>query len=254
MNLAEQLQELRVNILRDFSTQVSGASDQLWTDDALISYIKDAESRWFRGTMMLRDADTPSITQVTLQTGVSRYLLDPTVLSVLSARYNADTTDLARVGRSLVSEGTIAEAPFFDPNAYSALTPGRPRAFSTDELLVFEMKQRTSLTLYPAPTAAENGLKLYLRVARNTTRSYVLGGEAMNSESEVGDDYSLDVLEWAAYRALRNHDVDAGDPTDAATHKTAFEDAIEKCKDALRARLISNSSFTFGLNGFTWTR
>ena len=254
MNLAEQLNELRVNILRDFSTQVSGSTDQLWSDAALVGYIKDAESRWFRGTMMLRDADTPQYTQVTLATGVSRYILDPVVLSVISARFNTDSFDLSRIGRALLTEITIPDEPFFDPGNYQGLNPGRPRAISTDELLVFQTKQRTALTVYPAPTAQENGLKLYLRVARNTSRTYNLYGSDLTAESEVSDAYDLDVLEWAAYRALRNHDNDAGDSTDAATHKTAFEEAIEKCKSDLRARLISNSGFVFGTNGFTWTR
>lgn len=254
MNLAEQLQELRVNILRDFSTQVSGTTDQLWSDATLVSYIKDAESRWFRGTMMLRDADTPQYTQVTLATGVSRYMLDPLVLSVVSARFNTDSFDLSHIGRALLTEVTIPDEPFFDPGNYQGLNPGRPRAFSTDELTVYQTKQRVSLTVYPAPTSQENGLKLYLRVARNTARGYNLFGADLTTESEVSDAYDLDVLEWAAYRALRNHDNDAGDPTDASAHKTAFDDAIEKCKSDLRTRLISNSGFVFGANGFTWIR
>lgn len=254
MNLAEQLTELRVNILRDFSTQVSGSSDQLWSDDTLTGYIKDAESRWFRSTMMLRDADTPAYTQVTLATGVSRYMLDPLVLSVISARFNTDSFDLARIGRCLVTDVAPPDGPYFDPGYYSSTNPGRPQSFWTDELLVYQSKQRTSLTLSTPPSAQENGLKLYLRVARNTLRTYVLGGVDLQAESEVPDDYGLDVLEWAAYRALRNHDADAGDSTDAATHKTAFEDAIEKCKDDLRSRLVSNTSFVFGGNGFAWTR
>lgn len=254
MNLGAQLTELRTAILRDFSTLVSGPTDSLWTDDQLVGYIADAERKFCRETFILRDADTPAYCQVTLQTGVSRYLLDPLVLAVISARWNTDTFDLRRIGRMLVAEVSPPDNAWFDPSLYAPLSPGRPTAFSTDELLVYQSKARAALVIYPAPSATENGTVLNLRVARNTSRTYNLFGADINGVSEISDDYVYDVLEWAAYRALRHHDTDAGDPSDAATHKTAFEDAVEKCKRDLRSKLWGQTQISFGENGFTWTR
>ena len=252
MKLVDQLTELRHNVLRDFSTQVSGATDQLWSDETLLGYIADAEKMFCRRTMMLRDADTPQITQVTLLNGVSRYLLHPSILSVISGRWNVDTFDLKRIGRTLVTDLAPDDTLFFDPSNYAPLSPGRPTAFSTDELLTFNQNAATALVVYPAPSPTEDQSTLYLRVARAPLRCYTL--DDLDTASEISDDYVYDVLEWAAYRALRNHDVDAGDAADASTHKTAFDDAVERAKRDLRSRLLSNTQFLFGTNAFSWVR
>lgn len=254
MKLQDQLTELRRNILRDYSTQVYGTPDQQWSDETLVSYIGDAEKKFCRETFILRDADTPVVTQVRLQTGVSRYLLHPSIHAVVSARFDADTFDLKRVGRTLIMELAPPDTLFFDPSNFAPLSPGRPTAFSTDELLTFQSKARVALVAYPAPSSAENGKLVYLRAARAPLRGYTMSDGDLATESEISDDYVYDVLEWAAYRAMRNHDADASDPVDASAHKTAFEDAVEKCKADLRARLISNTQFIFGSNGFSWVR
>lgn len=252
MQLVDQLRELRRNILRDFSTQVSGNSDQLWSDETLVNYIGDAEKRFARATFILRDADTPAITQVTLQTGVSRYLLHPSVLSVISARYDVDSFDLKRIGRSLVAELAPSDTLFFDPSNYAPLSPGRPTAVSTDEMLSFQNAAAAAMVVYPAPSSVENGKQVFLRVARAPLRVYTL--DTLDSVSEISDDYVYDVLRWAAYRAMSNHDADAADPVDANAHKMAFDEAVERCKDDLRSRLLSNTQFVFGTNAFSWVR
>jgi hypothetical protein len=250
VNLLSQLDELRRAVLRDFSTQVSGATDQLWSDDQLVRYIADAERRWCRQTFCLRDADTPAYTQIPLVAGVGRYVLDPLILAVISARYHLDSFDLKRIGRSLVAEVGTQDSLWFDPGDWNALSPGRPDAYSTDELLTYQSQARGALTLYPAPSPQQDGLMLFLRVARNTLRDYT----DLESESEISDNYVYDVLEWAAYRALRNHDADAADPAEATAHKTAFEEAVEKCKGELRSMLFGQTQYVFGMNGFVWER
>lgn len=252
MKLGDQLNELRRNILRDYSTQVYGTSDQQWSDATLLSYIGDAEKKFCRETMILRDADTPAVTQVSLQAGVSRYLLHQATHAVVSARFDTDTFDIKRVGRTLIMELAPPDTIFFDPSNYAPLTPGRPTAFSTDELLTFQSKARVAMVLYPAPAAEQDGKTVYLRVARAPLSTY--DDTCLEKESEIPDDYVYDVLSWAAFRAMRNHDADSGDPTEASAHKTAFEAAVEKCKADLRSRLISNSQFVFGTNGFSWIR
>lgn len=254
MNLSDQLTELRRNVLRDFSTQVSGNTDQLWSDDVLVSYIGDAERRFCRHTSILRDADTPQVTQVVLHEGVSRYMLHSSIHAVISGRYDVDQFDLNRIGRTLLNDVVPIDTIFFDPSNFAQLSPGRPVAYSTDELLVFRSARATALVVYPVPRAEEEGKIIQLRVARGPLRSYSTSEYDLAMLSEIDEDYQLDVMEWAAYRALRNHDADAGDPADATTHRTAFEDAVEKCKSAMRSRLLSDAQFVFGTNAFTWVR
>jgi hypothetical protein len=56
----------------------------------------------------------------------------------------------------------------------------------------------------------------------------------MDATFETPEDYDLDVLEWAAWRALRNWDLDAEDRTKADQHKQAirgseWKSARRKC-------------------------
>ena len=159
---------------------------------------------------------------------------------------------MKRIGRSLLSDLAPPENLFFDPSNFSPLSPGRPKAYSTDELLAFQNVAATAMVVYPAPSATENALTVKLRVARLPLRSYTV--DALESASEIPDDYAYDVLEWAAYRAKRNQDADALDITVASKHKEMFDDAVLRCKEELRTRLLSNTQFVFGTNAFSWTR
>ena len=62
--------------------------------------------------------------------------------------------------------------------------------------------------------------------------------DALDAEPEVPDEYHLDLLEWATWRALRNHDADIdGDPANisivmarSSSHKKRFDEAVAECK------------------------
>lgn len=252
MNLDDQLSELRFNILRDRSDLIAGDTDSLWSDETLVRYIKDAERRFARETLVIRDSTTASVCQVILKQGVQDYPLDKSVLSVQSVRWDQDAFDLQRMGHALVLQYNPPEFLSVDPAAPFVIAPGRPLAYFMDETAVYAGRQRATLSVYPKPDVPQDGTIVYLRVTRLPLTDYSTNN--LNRESEIPEDYQLDVLEWAAYRAQRTFDADAGAPTSANDHKAAFEEAIAKAKLDAKRKMFSNMPWRYGNNGFGWVR
>lgn len=248
MTLEDLLDELRNTILRD------SAAPYLWTDPSLIRYIDDAQRRFARRTLCLRDATNADVTQVTLETGVYAYALHPSVLAVISARYDTDSSDLARVGHEQISGALAPDTLWFDINEVMGFPPGRPRAILTDEQIDTETpgKAAASLRVYPAPTADENGKVIYLRVARLPIVTFTENTLAVICE--IPEDYQLDILEWAAYRARRTYDADGGDFSKAESHKSRFEEAVKEAQTEIKRKLFAPMKWGFGRNGFTHSR
>lgn len=246
MNLEALLNELRGNVLRDDSGLASGPSDYLWDDETLVRYINDAYLRFARRTLSLRDASTPTVCEVPLDAGVFTYPLHASVLSVVSARYDTDEADLARVGRSLLMDTSRGDLPWFDPESMSTLQPGRPRAFSTDETVEHGI---VTLRVWPTPTADEAGKVLKLRVARKPLE--LLSLDETEAECELPEEYQIDMLSWAAYRALSTSDVD-GHSAAADKHKLRFEEAMQEVLKDMRRKMFAPTGWQFGQGGFAW--
>lgn len=256
MTLADQLDELRHNILRDNSDLIAGPDDQLWSDESLLRYIKDAELIFARRTFILRDSTTAQVTRVTLAEGVQDYRLHKSVVGVLSARYpgGGNPYDLQRSGRGLIMPATAsgaAQLDLFSPFV-AATTSGAPLAFYTDETAVFASAAITTLSVYPLPSATEAGQVLTLRVIRTPLCGYTM--DDLDRESEIPETYQLDVLEWAAYRAQRHFDGDAGAPTKSEAHRVAFEAAVDRALKDLRRQMFGRMPIQYGANGFSWER
>jgi hypothetical protein len=250
MNLESLLDELRGNVLRDNAELASGPDDQLWSDDTLVRFINDAQSRFARKTLALRDASTPEVVEVTLATGVSTYDLHEAVVAVQSARYDTSTIDISRVGRSLMSNLSVGDPPWFDPNTAEVWTPGPPRAFATDETISVETAGAVTMKVWPAPSSVENGKTVYLRVARKPLELFTI--DKLQAVCELPEEYQLDMLEWAAYRALRNSDID-GHSSRADKHETRFDSAVAEVLKEMRKKLFAPMSWQFGQNGFSWS-
>lgn len=259
MNLGEQLAELRFNVLRDRSDLIAGDTDSLWTDETLLRYIGDAERRFARRSLILRDATTPEVTQVMLKQGVQTYPLHRSLLAVISARYvNAvgAAYDLQRSGHALITQAAPLEALNWSPaDPYSTqLPPGDPLAYYTDETLVYNRAARMTLSVYPLPDVTQDGTRLYLRTIRLPLSGYCNIESDLARESELNEDYQLDVLEWAAYRAQRTFDGDAGAPTLAEQHKQAFLDALTQATREAKRKMFADTTLRYGANGFSWER
>lgn len=249
MTLDELLRELRENVLRDDAELASGPDDRLWSDETLIRYINDAQWRFARKTLSLRDASTPEVVEVPLVAGVSTYDLHDSILAVVSGKYDTDTTDLTRVGRTLLAAAQPVTPELFTPSSEDIYPPGRPVAFATDETTVIDTQGGMSMRVWPTPSAAEAGKLITLCVARTPLAKFSV--DDMTAECEIHDMYVLDMLSWAAYRALLNSDID-GHAANADRHEARFEKAALEVLRDVRRKLRAPIRWLHGQGGFTW--
>jgi len=255
MTLEELLSELRENILGDRSDRIDGDSDRLWSDATLVRYIEEAQRRFARRSLILRDSRTEDVVQVTLETGVTEYVLHSSVLMVVSAKLEGESYDLPRTGHSSLDEYRSPDLQFFDASQLTILAPGKPLAYTTDETLA--ESDDTSfgsvvLRVYPAPSATYNGDKILLRVARLPIER--LTAENLEAVPELPEIHHLEMLDWAAYLALRIVDVDAGFPTRAREFADSFEAHVAAAKATVKRKLLAPVRWGFGQGGYSWER
>lgn len=253
MQLGDLLHELRANILHDRSDRFEGTSDYLWDDRTLVRYINEAQRRFARLSLCLRDGSTTAVTRFTLQTGVRQYNLHASVISVLSVRMDGDAADLARAGHAALDTYRQPDTYFFDPSQLSTLAPGKPRAFSTDEQVSDTgagSKSIMSMRIYPTPSADANALQGSLRVVRLPINALTL--DNLNAEPEIPEDHHIEMLDWAAYLALRIVDADAGSPARAQEFAQTFAVHVKAARDLAMRKMFTPQPWGFGRNGFSW--
>lgn len=255
MNLQELLTELRENILHDRSDRVAGTPDYLWSDATLVRYINEAQKRLARRGLVIRDGTTAEVTQVALVAGQNEYPLHPSVLAVMSVRLTGDNADLARAGHAAFDTYHMPDPYFFDPSQIAQLPPGKPLAFATDEYLSaddYDSVSVPTLRIYPMPSDAYDGQIIRLRVVRLPLEELSLSRPT--ASPEVPSDHHLEMLDWAAYLALRIVDIDGGMPARANEFRASFEDHVKNARNAAMRKLFTPLQWGFGRNGFTWER
>jgi hypothetical protein len=258
MTLRELLEELRENILHDRSDQIAGASDYLWSDRTLVRYIDQAQRRMARQALILRDY----ISYFPTKPFEKAYKLPPYVIAVISARCLAlpsvspplpeDHSDLARAGHALFDTYHVPDTYFFDPGSLSALPPGKMLAFDTDEYLQEDDEGSLgtmTLRVFPAPDPLHIQ-PLRLRVLRLPKTHLTL--ENLDVSPEIPEEHHLDLLDWAAYLALRIVDVDEGMPSRAQEFMQTFEVHCLEARKIMMRKLFAVSAWGFGRNGFSW--
>ena len=254
MNLGDLIHELRHNILHDRSNEVDGdGADYLWSDTTLVRYIDAAQRRFARRALVIRDATTPQCCQVTLVALQTEYPLDPSVIGVISAKYGSDPADLARAGHSALGTYRAPDPYFFDTSNLSSLQPGKPVAYATDESVTADTNGTmavVNLRSYPAPTAAFIGSPINLRVVRMPLARLDL--TTLGQVPEVPEDYHLDMLDWAAYLALRIVDHDAGDPARANEFRASFEDHVKTARTEMLRKMFAPMQWGFGRSGWSY--
>ena len=258
MRTSELLAELRCHMLRDVSDQVAGASDYLWSDIGLIRYINEGQYRFARQTKCIRDATTPGICQFTTVDSQPFYTLDPHVISVLSVRMTGDTADMARAGHADLDTYRQPDTYFFDPSQLSSMPPGKPVAWTTDESVVqdtYGACTAIQLRLYPIPLTPYSGIVGNMRVARVPLT--LLSLSVPDGVPEIPEAHHMDILNWAAYLALRGVDLDVagGGAWDRAKEfRAAFDDAVNDMKRDAQSKMFRPLQWAFGRNGFSYER
>ena len=253
MILGELLQLLRGSILNDRSDRASGSSDYLWTDETLVTYINEAQRKFAAQGLVLRDGTTDEVTKITLVAGQSSYVLHDSVLAVISAKMATQDADLSRVGHAVLAAYRAPTDSWVDPATFQALPAGAPLAYSTDEGLQSvdsDSLSQITLRIHPTPSAAQDGNILRLRVVRKPLDKLAIGSPS--ASPEIPEDYHIEMLDWAAYLALRIVDDDAGSPKRAADFKATFEENVRKARTEVMRKLFAPMDWGFGRGGFSW--
>lgn len=253
MTLGELLKYLREAILNDRTDRVSGSSDYLWTDDTLVININEAQARFCRRGLVLRDGSTDEATLVTLREGVTEYPLHEAVLGVLSAKRVGQESDLTRVGHAVLAGYRNLSNSWVDPTDMRRLPPGPPIAYATDETLSDADSATFTqpvLRIYPTPTVEQAGQQVRLRVVRKPLCKLSLS--APSASPEIPEDYHIPMLDWAAHLALRIVDDDAGAPRRAMEFEAAFERHIREARTEVMRKLFAPMGHSFGQGGWSW--
>ena len=253
MNLGELLAELRSGMLNDRSDRASGTSDYLWTDATLVRYINEAHRRFASRSFCIQDGSTAEVTLVTLEEGIDTYTLHPSILAVKSAKLTTASIDLARVGHPFLAAYRAPTEMWLDPESFTSSDPGAPLAFSTDEEIGeddYGSRSAVVLRVYPVPDAATTGAQIRLRVVRRPLDDFTVSNSG--AYPEIPEDHHLEMLDWAAYLALRIVDDDAGSPRRAAEFRASFEEHVRLARNMVLRKLQQPMPWGFGRSGFSW--
>lgn len=231
MKFSALIYELRRNILRDVSDAISAdEADLLWSDPSLAVYVNEGYFRFCHLTEYLHDVTTPAVCQITLQEGVRDYQLHKSVIRVQSV----ETENLVLPVQAV--DNYLGDRP-------DIVTYQPQRKYDVPGLFaVIPDYDVGALKTIGTPTAEYDGKILTLRVTRYPLEKLTLDNPS--AEPELPEQFQLDMLEWAAFRALRNHDTDAENMNKASAHKTRFEQAVQEIKDELRARKFARIDFS----------
>lgn len=252
MNLQDLVDELRENILNDRSDRTAGTADYLWLDATLVRYINEAQRRFAKRALVIRDSTTTEVVNVTIVAGITEYTLHPSIIGVLSAKISGATTDLIRVGHSILGE-YITPAPVIYPSSFEQLSPNAPMAFATDETLMEDDEgtiATMTMRIYPTPRAEDAGDIIKLRVIRMPLDQLTTNN--MQAIPEIPADHHLEMLDWAAYLALRIVDADAGNPKRAQEFANSFESHVAEARKLILRKLYVPQRWGFGRGGFSW--
>jgi hypothetical protein len=252
MKLSELLSELRENILHDRSDRTDGDEDLLWSDTTLVRYINEACRRFARQGLVIHD-NRSEASEVTLIEGQTEYTLHPSVLAVRSAKLVGERRDLQRTGHSALDAYITPTTQFWDPAHFSELPPGKPLAYTTDESIGpddDDSAGATMLRVYPAPTAEYADQIIKLRLIRLPLEHLTL--DNVEAIPEIPEAHHMDMLDWAAYLALRIADVDMGDLKRSQIHRASFEEHVKEAKQVAMRKLFAPTGWAFGQNGFSW--
>ena len=198
VTIQEVMQTLKEDVLRDFSTP------GLFSDRACVNAINQAHNLFARRTHCYIETNL----EIALAVGASDYVLAPRVIHV----YN-------------VYDSAGAKIPPYMRRQQPRSRPGaRPQGYSTDTT------SRT-IRVWPVPSGIST---ITLDVAVLPERAVL---DPVWHELELDEQYVDLLLEWAAYKLLRNNDADASQTISAESFKAAWEEGLTEAKrDFFRER------------------
>jgi hypothetical protein len=247
VKLSDLLDELRSNILNDRGMS-TGDDDRLWSDATLVRYINEAQRRFAKRSFVIRDSRTAEVVTLTIEEGVTEYDLHPSIIGVVSAKIDGAQTDLIRVGHTVLGQYTTQNSIIL-PAVFEQTSPAAPMAFATDETLVEDDAgtiATVSMRVFPEPRAEDDGTIIKMRVIRMPIDDLRNTGDV----PEIPLDHHIEMLDWAAYLALRIVDEDAGNAKRAQEFANSFEAHVVEARKLVLSKMYAPQRWGFGRNGW----
>ena len=161
-----------------------------WSDFRLLNFLSLAQDQFCKDTGFFSDFVTYNITTAV---NIDSYALDPRIIEVLDVWY------LGTKLRHFYQAERVTLPP----------SPGQPIGWQSDQ-------QTQKITFWPA---LDKVYTIPLRVWRKSLQKLSADG----AEFEIPEDFHLACVEWAAYKALGDHDRELQDPVKAAEHLANYK-------------------------------
>lgn len=212
MTRVEMLAELR-EVLGDVIGTVN------WSDARLLGLLSEGQDKFCEDTGYFVDLSNFTLA---LSTSVSVYAIPDRIIQIM---------DIWSGTRKLWKIDTGDK--YYDDSSEFTDPTGSPAAWQTD-------RETGHVTIYPTPTSAENGDILTLRVWRYSLYDLAGNGAVPESgptplaEPEIPSRFQRACIEWAAFKALSNHDEELQDKLKASDHRANYNQYVYDGKLALR--------------------
>lgn len=242
MNLQEMLDHTAKTYLDDRADLLAGASDNLFADASLVTFLNKGADEFSRKTWRLNSrytAGKAAYTAVTLATNVKDYDLHARVLHVLSVKLSDSDLDLRPIGYedSRSSVNTFPNQDFFDVNSPYIENPGRPNWYALDV-------QTRTIRFRATPSITENGLVAQMRVVHMPIVQ--LDVATLSGTCEIEPEYHELLCMYAAGKALTTPNVDAAGANLGKSYLQDFERQCREARNDLMKMSLGPARFRFG--------
>lgn len=205
MKVADFISRFRAAVFDD-------AEPPFWSSEEIVSYLNEAVQEACERAFLIEDRSTPSICEISLQSGMDTYSLHPSVFQIKR---------LTLRGRPL--EETSVEALDAQWSSWETST-GQPREF------IFEQAsgiQPARVRLVPTPAQAD---AIFLSVYRGALKP--LNVDLDQARPEVPERFHDRLLDWVMHRAYLKQDADTFDPAKAIQSLALFTASFGERPDA----------------------
>ena len=226
MNLAEMLSYVSSDLLDDRTDLVDGENDSLYSDASIVALLNQAQKILARRAWVIVEYGTAPAGVIVLATGKELYPLHASVLRVMDATPTTQSAPLGRTDDVNLRDPTPLGSDAFDVGQ-AASAAGLTSASGVTLSIASDAGTR-ALRVYPPPAAAQNGVRVLLKVARLPATWLSL--EDLEAEPETPRDYDLDLCTYAAGKCLTRPNVDSSDKVTGREMLAEFDAAVKEAR------------------------
>lgn len=227
MNLEELLEYTAKQFLDDRTDLVDGDPDELWSDSFLVRQFNQAQRIFARRAWCITEYGETPAGVITLTEGKTLYKLHKSVIRVYDATPDGQDIPLGRADDIAIRSPYPPGMDAWDIGVAASLAggtlinPGAPLVFASDAAW-------RTLRVTPAPSSTQEGLKVYLKIARYHLTDLTLSNT--KGCPEIPEEYHMDICEYAAGKALTLPNADADNKAEGRKLLESFNAAVKEAR------------------------